>query len=300
MSNRLEPSLPHHCVSDIDEVNRRAANELTRVAEWMTRNSAQQVTLANEENAKKTMRDEVKLVAGHPESKPFWTDHSIALQCFACDFTQLTLKSYEKPLNLPWMTKRIKKDNSDMVISFCPACMSGEPWIIHFRNSFTSVSIAPKDRKPDAPLVTVKEDEKKTNENWPDLPTDVPHYRNRWQISDFYDKPNDWREQESHYEVLKKSYKTKKEAYDAFCAEKIAEIPPMVLPTMTEVVQRVEEERLIAFRERFAQRSAKRHNLSGFVPDPKLTKTQDDTEKHPFNSPPPTVITYDNKENSPN
>ena len=296
MSNHFENSLPYHCVKNLDEVNRLAAIELTRVSKWMSENSTQQIEIAKKEKDRKTMSDEVKLIAGHPASKPFWADHNKTLHCFTCDFTQQTLKSYEQELNLPWMTKRIKKNDSDLVISFCPACMSGEPWIVHFKNSFTAISIAPKERKPEDPLVTIK-NKKKVDDTWLDLPPDVPHYRNTWTSSDFFEKPYDWREQESRYDVQKKAYEVKKGIYNAFCAEKIAQIPPIISPTMNETVQRIEKERLSAFREKFAQRSTKRHNICGFLPDSKLKKKQDENNKHPFNSPPPAYVTCDNKEN---
>ena len=300
MSDHFLPSLPHHCVYDIDEVNRRAANELTRFAEWMARNSAQQISLAQKKDIEKTMSNEVKLIAGYPESKPFWADLNKNLHCFVCDFTQLCNKSYEKQENLPWMTKRVKKGGSEMVISFCPACMSGEPWTLHYRNSYTTIDVAPEGRKPHHPLVVV-EDKTKNDENWLNLPPDVPYYRNKWTSSELFEKPYDWRHQESQYDSQKKLYEAKKETYDTFCTEKLAQIPKLTQPTMEENVKNFEDERLRIHRERFALRSSKRHNLSGFRPAPKLTKKQDESDRHPFNSPSQAaVITNSDKENAQN
>ena len=106
----MTPSLPFIAVSDIDEVNRIAANELTRITNWLVANSAQQIVRAEDRIAEKTMSDKVKLITGHPASKPFWVDFNKSLQCFACDFTQMYTPNFEECAKFHWMTKRIIKN----------------------------------------------------------------------------------------------------------------------------------------------------------------------------------------------
>jgi hypothetical protein len=87
-------------------------------------------------------------------------------------------------------------------------------------SQFTSVTIndVHKDLKPDDPLVQV-EHGLKTDNNWPKLPTNNPHYKNKWTSSDFFEKPYDCNEQESQYKV-KKSYTMPKKTSMTFSAPK--------------------------------------------------------------------------------
>jgi hypothetical protein len=40
------------------------------------------------------------------------------------------------------MTKRIKKLDESLVISFCPSCLYGESWIVHSQSGYTTIHIA--------------------------------------------------------------------------------------------------------------------------------------------------------------
>jgi hypothetical protein len=151
----------------------------------------------------------------------------------------------------------------------------------------------------------------KTDDDLPKLPPDVPHYKNKWTSSDFFEKPYDCNEQESQYKAKKKLCNAEKDIYDIFCAKKLAEIPRLNRPTMIDRVLQIKEERLQTFRERFALRSTKRLNIPGFLPNAKLIKLQNEwaksarsaksamtakPAKNLFNSPQP-AFAPENKEN---
>jgi hypothetical protein len=64
--------------------------------------------------------------------------------------------------------------------------------------------VAPQDPIKNMPIqevhIVLSKEKNKTHENCIKKPIEPPHYRNTWPISDFYDTPLDWREQESRYD----------------------------------------------------------------------------------------------------
>jgi hypothetical protein len=61
----------------------------------METNSTQQAARREKEWKEKMMGNKATLIAGCPESRPFWTDHCKDLKCFACNFSQKWNKSHE-------------------------------------------------------------------------------------------------------------------------------------------------------------------------------------------------------------
>jgi hypothetical protein len=51
-------------------------------------------------------------------------------------------------------------------------------------------------------------------------------------------------EQENKYNNMMKNYKIKKATYNAFCEEKLAQIPVVKHPTAREVIQQIKKNRL--------------------------------------------------------
>ena len=135
------PALPFYSLKNAEEVSRTATKELLRVATWLEDNISDHATRMETQQKEKVMGKKVNLLAGCPESQPFWTDHNKMLQCFVCDFTQKWNQTFIKTEDLHWMTKRIRRDDASIVISLCPSCISGEPWILHSKNSFTNINI---------------------------------------------------------------------------------------------------------------------------------------------------------------
>jgi hypothetical protein len=123
------------------------------------------------------MGDKVCPITNYPnDSKPFWASYSTKdLQCFVCDFMQKWSKTFEGPTEVHWMSKRIKKHDESLVISFRPSCLYGKPWIVHSQSSYTTIHIA-EERTEEGPLVTAKTS---------------PKVDKKWTTSDFFEKPYD-------------------------------------------------------------------------------------------------------------
>jgi hypothetical protein len=79
----------------------------------------------------------IKLIAGCPGSKTLWFHNK--LKCFACNFSQKENKHHEPIKKIPWITKRMKKNDEIMLLVFCPSCTLGKPWTIHSNDSYMMV-----------------------------------------------------------------------------------------------------------------------------------------------------------------
>jgi hypothetical protein len=178
------------------------------------------------------------------------------------------------------MTKRIRRDDASIVISLCPSCISGEPWILHSKNSFTNINIVKGIKKENGPRVLI-ESKPRVIKDWLSVPKEPPAYRADWTTSDFLERPYDWQEQDDEYSARKEKYAAEKLAYDAFCDIKISEVPMISYPTTGEMIKRVEEKRLEAQRVKFAQRTQKRFQTPEFrlkLNSPLPTSLQTPTE----------------------
>jgi hypothetical protein len=250
----------------------------------MDENMSEQATRAKEQQKEMIMGSKVKLLAGCPESQPFWNDHNKTLECFVCNFTQKWNQSFVKTEDLNWMTKRIKRDDASIVISLCPSCISGEPWILHSKSTYTSISIVKGSKKESGPRV-LTEIKSRANKDWLSAPVEPPTYRADWTTSDFIERPHDWAEQENKHFARKEKYAEEKLTYDAFCNRKISEVPMISFPTTGEMIKRTEEKRLNAQRAKFARRTQKRFQTPEFrmklnSPLPKANRvTEESAEK---------------------
>jgi hypothetical protein len=284
-----ESNPPVHTSKDLEEVNSCTAQELICVAEWMKRIASLQAKQLEEDTKKQTSDAHINLIAGCPESMPFWTDINKKLECFACNFSQKNAKNYEHFANIQLMTKRIQKNGESLTIAFCPSCTSDEPWIIHNNKNYTMVHLAKESN--DEPAVTAVT-KPKILKNWLARPQEVTLYRHAWTSSKHYDKPANWREQEECYDNQVKKYKCEKATYDAFCNETLARLPAVEHQTTRKAIQEIEKKKLDALhQERFAQHIfSRRYKLPH---QPPLVKQQKRTSSS-LNSPTPTF----NKENA--
>ena len=100
-------SLP--LLTSMEDVNLRAAKEIARITDWMQLNASQITTQLREEEKDKFEGDSINLIAGCPESKPFWVDYNRELTCIACNFSQKQNKTkmYEHFEKISWMTKHV-------------------------------------------------------------------------------------------------------------------------------------------------------------------------------------------------
>jgi exopolysaccharide biosynthesis predicted pyruvyltransferase EpsI len=84
--------------------------------------------------------------------------------------------------------KRIMKGNKTHIVTFCPTCTTGDPWIIYGEEDYTlNRSNMTKEFKP----ITEQRKQKMT-EGWLKHPEKIPFYRGSWSMGDLYDKPLDW------------------------------------------------------------------------------------------------------------
>jgi hypothetical protein len=129
------------------------------------------------------------------------------------------------------MTKLIRKGDNMIIISLCPSCMSGELWIIRSQNSYTTVHIAHQENGDiNIPLVITKT-KLKTPKGWIKLPKEIMNdKKNGWTMSDFFEKPYDWHEQESLYDAQNSTYIRQKRPHIMPSALKKS---PRSLPTNT-------------------------------------------------------------------
>jgi hypothetical protein len=241
-----ESNLPVHMPKDLEEVNSCAAQELIHIAEWMKRIASLQAKQLEEDTKNQTSDAHFNLIAGCPESMPFWSDFNKKLESFACDFSQKNAKNYEHFADIQWITKRIQKNGESLTIAFCPSCTSGEPWIIHNKNNCTMVHLAKESN--DEPAVTAVT-KPKISKKWLARPKEITFYRHAWTSSEHYDKPDDWREQEERYDNQVRKYKSEKATYDAFCNETLAQLPAVENQTTREAIQEIEKKKLDALQE---------------------------------------------------
>jgi hypothetical protein len=76
---------------------------------------------------------------------------------------------------------------------------SGESWIIHSQNSYTTIHIAAQENENDL-LVDAKTRSCSSTMVWLKYPTKEPFYKDKWMTSNFFDKPDNWhQEQEIRY-----------------------------------------------------------------------------------------------------
>jgi Zn ribbon nucleic-acid-binding protein len=288
--------LPLYAMNGLEEVNERGAKEITRVVDWMRNQSKLHEEVLETRKKQMVSGDHLTLIAGRPESKPFWTDNNIDLECFACGFSQRRNDSFNY-LEIPWMTKRIRKsvgknDDEQLTIAFCPSCMSGEPWVVHNADNYTMIHVAKESKNKHEPLVSAITRDK-TSKDWLERPIEPSHIRRYWTSSDFMERPYDWEEQEDKFTAQMEKYKSEKVLYDTFCVENIAKIPSVKTQTTREAIQRIDRARVDAFR-------AKCDNPMGFrspVSSPKkLPPAKKIRQIAPFNSP-VLAAHNDNKEN---
>jgi hypothetical protein len=291
--------LPPYAMDGPQKVNERGAKEILRVADWMRNQSKLQDEVAETRKKQMTTGDHLLLIAGCPNSKPLWEDNNHDLECFACGFSQRRNKSYDY-LEIPWMTKRIRKTNGttqeQLTLAFCPSCMSGEPWIVHSAKTHTMIHIARESKNVNEPLVTAITRDK-TTKGWLARPKEPPYFRHYWTTSDLIERPYDWEEQERKYTALLRSYEGEKVLYDAFCEEKIAQIPAVKTQTTREAIQRIEQAKIDDFRAKHESGNHhKRYHIPNTTPKKLLpAKQQKLRQIAPFNS--PVLSAHNNKEN---
>jgi hypothetical protein len=92
--------------------------------------------------------------------------------------------------------------------------MSGKSWIAHSNDIYIMIHGAQESKNENEPLVMAITRNKNTK-GWPVHPKETPYYKNDWTHSDFFEKPYDWREQESGYNIPMNNYKVEKAVYDA-------------------------------------------------------------------------------------
>jgi hypothetical protein len=79
-------------------------------------------------------------------------------------------------------------------------------------------------------------------------PQRTPYFRHYWTTSDLIERPYDWEEQENKFTAQMKKYESEKVLYNAFCEEKIAQIPVVKTQTTREAMQRIEQAKIDDFR----------------------------------------------------
>jgi hypothetical protein len=145
----------------------------------------------------KNRGDEIRLLANFPECKLFWENNYHKLECFTCQFSQDIKKDCDEPIKrMKWMMKRIKKDGKTHIITFCPACNSGDPWIIHGEMEYMMIQINMEHWNK----IATQQKKGKTKEGWQNRPENVSYYRDSQCLVELYGKPIDWREQENEYD----------------------------------------------------------------------------------------------------
>jgi hypothetical protein len=77
--------------------------------------------------------------------------------------------------------------------------------------------------------------------------TKIPHCKDKWMTSDFFDKPYNWCEPESRHGTLASTYKEDKATYDAFYRKKISQIPVIKHMTTKEAIQHIKKKKLEVF-----------------------------------------------------
>jgi hypothetical protein len=127
------------------------------------------------------------------------------------------------------------------------------------------------------------------NKGWPKLPKENPNYKNKSGLLPIFGETiYEWHEQlSSYHEALKSMYKVEKASYDAFCADKMAQIPAIkYCTTRREAIKHIKKKKLKEFRERFAQgvRLQKKSNSPNLPPTPSRSSNRGWTSS---TSPPP-------------
>ena len=203
----------------------------------------------------------------------------------------------DKPINRTnWITKKIRKGNTTHIIAFCPACTTGDPWIIHESEGYTLLRVDPANEE----LLT-QQKKHRTSEEWPKRPKKVPYYKDKWSLGDLYDKPLDWNEQSCEYDRKTDSYESDKAKYDTFCKKKLEEVREAEELTLrleekheelkkrkADDEQRMKEDKFMAFA---SERHPNHPAYADYIREQNLKK-QKMNERSTFNSPTPR-----NKEN---
>jgi hypothetical protein len=215
------------------------AGKLCTVADWVESRMEQESERIAHRNDLKTRGDKIRLLADFPDIMPFWEDSFHLLECFTCKFLQEVNKNGSEPIKqMDWMTERIKKSNKTHIVAFCPACTSGDPWMVHNQSGYTLLYIDPGNKQ-----VTFSQQRKpKTSEGWPKCPKKAPFYKASWWcLSELYDRPTDWGQQSDEYDKKMKIYEKEKTEYDTFCKKKLGKIQEIQEPTSKENKEELEE-----------------------------------------------------------
>jgi hypothetical protein len=177
--------------------------------------------------------------------------------------------------------------------------MTGDPWIIHNTNSYTSINI--KEKKNDTCPVITAERKPKNSKGWLARPKEISGLRDSWTTSDFIERPYNWEQQENEYDEAKLVHESELKAYTSFCKEKIAQIPAINHLTSQEMILSAEEKILEATRARMTKRHlSNRYQFPGYplASPPPHAKQQKLIENMNQDSISPALQNEDEKENA--